>query len=85
MIRSYVKHNIVGNARSRRTVGFNRGIVAAAMMGFVNMLLIFIPIPDAQKVELIAAASPVVILVSYIVYGQLDKAVKGEEDAQSDT
>ena len=79
---SFIHHNLVGNGRSRRTVGLSRGIVAAAMMGFVNMMLIFIPIPDAQKVELIAAASPVVILVSYIVYGQLDKAVKGEEDVE---
>ena len=81
---NFIRHNLVGNARSRRTVGATRGVVAAAMMGFVNMLLIFIPIPDEQKVELLAAVSPVVILGSYMLYGQLDRTVKGEEDVSDE-
>ena len=81
MIRSYVKHNILGNARSRRTVGFNRGVVAAAMMGVVNFVMILIPIPAETKVELNVALGPVIILGSYMLFGQLDKAAKGEEDA----
>ena len=82
MIREYVRHNIFGNGRSRRTVGFNRGALAAAMMGAVNFVMILIPIPAETKVELNVALGPVIILGSFMLYGHIDKAVKGEEDAE---
>ncbi len=73
-------HALVGNARSRRTVGLSRGSVAAALMGAVNFALIFIPIPAETKVEVNVALGPVVIFGSYMLWSQLDKSVKGEED-----
>lgn len=81
-MREYVRHNILATnpGAAPRTVGLNRGIVAAALMGIVNLLLIFIPMDDAQRVEVIAATGPIMILLSYMVYGYFDQAVKGGGD-----
>ncbi len=79
MISDLVRHNLVGNARSRRVVGVTRGVVASALMGLVNAVMLFVPIPAETKVELNVALGPIIILGSYFAYGQLDRAVKGEE------
>ena len=53
------------------------GLVAAGMGGAVQAVLIFVPIPDAQKVELMTALGPGVILLSYVLFGFLDQHTKG--------
>ena len=80
----YMRHNILGTnpGAAPRTIGLNRGVVAAALMGIINFVLIFIPLDNAQKVEVIAATGPIVILLSYMIYGYFDQAAgKGGGDA----
>ncbi len=74
---NFIRHNLVGNDASHRAVGLTRGVVAAGLTGLVNAVLILIPIADGQKLEFLAALNPVVILLSYVLYGQLDHMVKG--------
>lgn len=83
-MREYIKHNILGTnpGAAPTTIGFNRGVVAFALLGIVNLFLIFVPFSDAQKVEIMAAVNPIVILLSYMVFGYFDQAVKkGGSDA----
>ena len=77
---NFVKHNLVGNARSRRTVSASRGAVTMAVAGGINATLLFVPIPDETKVELLVSLNPAIGMLSYLLWGQLDKSVKGEED-----
>ena len=83
-MRDYIKHSILGTnpGAAPTTIGFNRGVVAAALLGIINAILVFVPIADDQKLELLAAVNPIVILGSYMVYGFFDQAVrKGGGDA----
>ncbi len=79
-MRNAAYHALVGNARSRRTVSASRGGVTAVVAGLANAVMLFMPIPAETKVELLVSLNPAFGLVSHLLWGQLDKSVKGEED-----
>lgn len=68
------------NDTTPRTTGLTRGIVAAALVGAMNAVLVFLPIDPDQEVAFIAAMNPVVILISYVLYGFMDHLVKKHSD-----
>ena len=72
-----IVHALLGNDTAPTVTGLTRGLVAAGMGGAVQAVLIFVPIPDAQKVELMTALGPGVILLSYVLFGFLDQHTKG--------
>ena len=78
MIRdSRVVHALLGNDTPPTVTGLTRGIVAAGLTGIVQAVIVFLPIPDAQKIELMAALAPTVIFLSYLLFGFLDQRMKG--------
>ena len=74
----YIRHNIIGNDGAPRTVGFNRGLIAAALTGVVNIVLLFVPIPEDQKLQVMGYTTPIVVLLSYVAFGWIDQLVKGD-------
>lgn len=64
------------NDTTPRATSFTRGIVAAALTGAANAVLIFLPIDDGQKVAFLSAVNPILILCSYVLYGYLDNIMK---------
>ncbi len=79
MISDLVRHNLVGNARSRRVVGVSRGATAGMLIGIMNAVMLFVPIPAETKVELNVALGPVLSFGAFYLFAWLDESVKGKE------
>ena len=64
------------NDSTPRATGLTRGLVAAALVGGLNAVLIFLPLDPDQKIALLAALNPVVIVASHLLYGVMDHMMK---------
>ena len=70
---NWLYHSLVGNDAAPERTGLTRGVVMAAVVGVVNAVLLFIPMDDGQKVQVMTALNPALLLLSYIAYGFLDR------------
>ena len=71
-LRDTAWHSLAGNDAPPVQVGFTRGMVAAALVGALNAILIFAPMDDTAKLGLVGTLNPALILASYIVYAFLE-------------
>ena len=76
----FIRHYVVGNNRPPLAIGLTRGGLAAGLSGIVQAVIIMLPIPDAQKVELIAALAPTVTFLGYLLFGFIDQRIKGGKE-----
>ena len=76
----FIRHYVVGNDRPPLAIGLTRGVVAAGLSGIVQAVIVLLPIPDGQKVELIGALAPTVTFLGYLLFGFLDQRLKGGKE-----
>ena len=65
-----------GNDTPPEQTGLNRGLVAAALTGIVNLILVLAPIDEAEKTVIFASLNPTIVLVSFVLFGYLERIVK---------
>ena len=71
-----VAHALIGNDAPEVQTGLTRGIVATGLASILNAAVLFLPIDDGAKAQLIAALSGAVIMGSYLVFAFLDRWMK---------
>ena len=70
---------LAGNSTPPEQTGLNRGLVAAALTGIVNAVLLFLPLDEQAKTSLFASLNPTIVLVSFVLFGYLERWVKRVE------
>ena len=70
---NWLYHSLVGNDAPPEQTGFTRGVVMGAIVAVVNTVLLFIPMDDGQKVQVMTAMNPALLLLSFVAYGFLDR------------
>ena len=80
-LRSALYHGLSGNDTPPDQVGVTRGVIMAALAGVVNVVLMFMPMTDSDKVTVMVSLNPTLMLLSYVIFGLWEKSIgsKGEE------
>lgn len=69
-------HALSGNGTSAEITEISRGTVTAALTGIVNLILLFLPLPESQKATIMASLSPSIVLVAAIIWGYYDRLLR---------
>ena len=79
-MKDFVRHYVVGNNRPPLAMWLTLVVVRDGRSGIVPAVIVLLPIPDAQKVELIGALAPTVTFLGYLLFGFLDQRLKGGKE-----
>ena len=66
-------HGLTGNDTTPTVTGWTRGAVVGAIVAFVNMLVLLLPIAAATSAVILTGVMPGVVLFSFVLFGYLDK------------
>jgi uncharacterized membrane protein YjdF len=67
------KNAFLNNGSSTSSeVEITRGTFVAALTGIVNVVLIFTPLDDNTKLNLLASLSPTIVIVSHMLFAAYD-------------
>ena len=68
-----VKNAFLNNGSSTSSeVEVTRGTFVAALTGIVNAILVFTPLDDDVKLNLLASLSPTIVIVSHALFAVYD-------------
>lgn len=68
-----VKNAFLNNSSSTSSeVEITRGTFVAALTGIVNAVLIFTPLNENTKLNLLASLSPTIVIVSHMLFAVYD-------------
>lgn len=69
-------HALSGNGTAAEITEISRGTVTAALTGIVNVILLFLPLPESQKATIMASISPSIVLVAAVLWGYYDRLLR---------
>lgn len=76
-MKDWIWHSVTGNAASEERTSLTRGLVAAALAECVALIVGALPMGLDMQNHVLMHTSAIVVLLSFVVYGYLDKWLRG--------